>query len=67
MAGDLHLSVTRTCCLDRIEYLKKTIYFLYIICYGHYWPLYSGLCVLEVRVQNLGGQGYVTVDVTDLQ
>ena len=33
--------------------------------YGHYWPLYSGLCVLEVRVQNLGGQGYVTVDVTD--
>ena len=25
------------------------------------------MCVLEVRVQNLGGQGCVTVDVADLQ
>ena len=42
-------------------------YYNHIICYDHYWPLYSYVCVLEVRVQNLGGQGYLTVDVADLQ
>ena len=62
------INILYVSCISCIEpyiyiYLLSYIY----IHYGHYWPLYSYVCVLEVRVQNLGGQGCVTVDVADLQ
>ena len=61
------LYVSCISCIEPYIYIYLLSYIYIYIHYGHYWPLYSYVCVLEVRVQNLGGQGCVTVDVADLQ